>query len=385
MHGKRTEMDEKILKHRITIATRVAISVAVVLVCLIAVKIYRDNQIFNTYEIVQRNEMVGTASSTFLDYQGNILAYSKDGISAYDAKGNQLWNQTYEMQEPIVEVNGEYVVVCDYQGSTFYVMNHAGPVTNVETNMQVLAMDVSKAGLVAAALMEDDIIYIKTYTSEGELVSEIKTSMRQSGFPIAFAVSPDNIKVGLSYLKAEAGKINSSLAYYNFGGVGKNEMDNLVSGYDIEDEIYPLLVYPNDTISLAVGDKKILIMKGKQKPTLDKEIELEDEINGFYYNENKFAIVKQNHDQAGTYRLTVYDMGGKEQFQKEIDFSYKDIIIEDNRIIVYNESQVLVVGSNAVEKYNGDLGGNIQALIPGKSRNDFLVVFEDGIESIKLR
>lgn len=383
--NKVSDYRDKILRHRLSILYRVIVVIAICIICFVVIKLYRDNQVFHTYEIVHKNQKVGTASSVYRNYQGNVLTYSKDGMSAYDVDGNQLWNQTYEMQDPIVKVNGEYVVACDYQGSMFYVMNHAGPVTSVETNMQILALDVSKEGVIAAALMDDEIIYLKMYAQSGELISEIKTSMRQSGYPTSFAVSPDNIKVGISYLKAEAGKVNTSLAYYNFGGVGQNETDNLVSGYDYDDQIFPLLVYPNETTSVAVGEHKILIMKGKQKPTLDKEIEHEDEIHAFYYNEENFAVVTQNHDQAGKYVVTVYDMNGKEQFKHEIDFSYKDIIVEDNRVIIYNETNVEVIGMNAVEKYNGDLGGNIQSLIPVGTRNELLVVFDDGIELIKLR
>lgn len=385
--GNEKVMDykDKIFKHRMQILTRVLIVIVAIVICFIVVKVYRDNQIYNTYEIVQRLDKVGTNSSNYVNYQGNVLIYSKDGMSAYDRKGNQLWNQTYEMQDPIVKVNGEYVAVCDYQGSVFYAIDHAGPVTSVETNMQILALDVSKEGVIAAALLDDDIVYLKLYAQSGDLISEIKTSMRQSGYPAAFAVSPDNIKVGISYLKAEGGNINSSLAFYNFGGVGQNETDNLVSGYDFDNQIFPLVVYPNDTNALAVGDHKVLIMKGKQKPTLDHEMEVEDEIYAFYYNETNYAIVTQNHDQAGNYFIQVFDMNGKEQLKYEIDFPYKDIIIEDNRMIIYNETKVLIVGLNAVEKYNGDLGGNLNALIPVGERNEFLAVFEDGIELIKLR
>ena len=380
-----SDYKDKIFKHRLTVIYKTILVIALCVVVLAGVKIYRDNQVFHSYEVVQAIQRVGTSGSVFQNYQGNLLVYSKDGISAYDKKGNQLWNQTYEMQEPVVRTNGFYVAACDYQGSVFYVMNQSGPVTSVETNMQILDLAVSKAGVIGAALLDDEVVLLRLYTQSGDVISEIKTTMKQSGYPVSFAISPDNIKVVVSYLKAEGGRINSSLACYNFGGVGQNETDNLVSGYDYEEQIFPLMVYPNETTAVAAGDRNILLLKGKQKPTLDKEIPLEEEIMGFYYNENNLAVVSQDHEQSGAYEITVYDMNGKKQLSQKIDFAYKDIIVEDHRLIIYNEARVMVVGLSGVIKYDGDLGGNIQSLIPLGTGNEFLGVFEDGIRLIKLR
>ncbi len=380
-----SDYKDKIFHHRLTIVYKTALVIALCVVVFAGIKIYRDNQVYHSYEIVQTMQSVGTSSSIFKNYQGNMLVYSKDGISAYDRKGNQLWNQTYEMQEPVVRVNGPYVAVCDYQGSVFYVMNAQGPVTSVDTNMQILELAVSEGGIIGVALLDDDVVFLKQYSQSGELIADIKTTMVQSGYPISFAISPDNIKTAVSYLKAESGRINSSLAFYNFGGVGQNETDNLVSGYDFEGQILPLVVYPNETMAVAVGDQKILLMKGKQKPTLEKEIPLEEEICGFYYNKNNMAVVRRNHEQSGLYDVTVYDMNGKKQIEQKIDFAYKDIIVEDDRIILYNEARVMALGMNGVIKYDGDLGGNIRSLVPSGNRNEFLVVFEDGIRLIKLR
>lgn len=384
-NNKVSDYKDRIFKHKLTVIYKTLLLVALCVVVFVIVKVYRDNQVYTSYELVRSMERVGSSSSIFQNYQGNLLVYSKDGISAYDAGGNQLWNQTFEMQEPIVRQSGEYVAVCDYQGSVFYIMDHKGTVTSVETNMQIVELAVSQGGVIAAALMDDDVVYLSLYAQSGDVISTIKTSMRQSGFPVSFAISPDNLKVGVSYLKAESGRVNSSLAFYNFGGVGKNETDNLVSGHDYDGQIFPLLVYPNETKAIAVGDQQIVLLSGKQKPVLDKELPLEDEILGFYYNENYFAVVKQDHEQAGAYQIAVYDMNAKCRLEQKIDFTYKDIIVQEHRIIIYNEAKLLIVGMNGVVKYDGDLGGNMQSLIPVGTGNEFLAVFEDGIRLIKLR
>ena len=289
------------------------------------------------------------------------------------------------MQEPIVVSRGGYVAVADYKGSVLYLIGSSGNATTVETNLPILDLDVSSSGIAVAALQDDATIYLRMFSATGDVISEIKTSMQKSGYPLAFSISPDNIKVGVSYLKAEGGKINTSLAFYNFGDVGQNETDNLVSGYDYAGELFPLLFYPNEDNALAVGDKRVLILKGKQKPTLQTEIELDDEVQSVFYNGTNFALVFRNTEQDGGYSIRVYDMNGRKKMTETIDFEYTDLIVENDRILVYNQNQLVIYGLNGVKKYEGELGGTIRAIVPTSSDTKLLVVLEDSIQLIKLR
>lgn len=381
----KTDYRDKIFHHKLTIVYRVLLAVVLVAAVAAAVRIYLANQVYTKFETIKTIDKVGTSDGVFQKYQDNLLTYSKDGISAYDKDGKQLWNQTYEMQEPIVVSRGGHVAVADYKGSLLYLIGPGGNATTVETNLPILDLDVSSSGIAIAALQDDSTIYLRMFSTTGDVISEIKTSMQKSGYPLAFAVSPDNIKVGVSYLKAEGGKINTSLAFYNFGGVGQNETDNLVSGYDYAGELFPLLFYPNEDNALAVGDKRVLILKGKQKPTLQTEIELDDEVQSVFYNGTNFALVFRNTEQDGGYSIRVYDMNGRKKMTETIDFEYTDLIVENDRILVYNQNQLVIYGLNGVKKYEGELGGTIQAVVPTASDAKLLVVLEDSIQLIKLR
>lgn len=383
---KRTNFEDKIFKHKLGVVYKSLLAIVAVIVVIVMVRIYLDNQVYNRFEVVQNMDRFGTADSIFENYSGNVLVHSKDGISAYDEKGNQLWNQTYEMQMPLVKMNGQYVVSAEYKGNKIFLMGEKGSISTIETNMPILNLDVSAGGIVVAELQDtDSTIYLKLYSKGGEVISDVKTSMRQSGYPLDFALSPDNLKLGVSYLKPEGGKVNSSLAFYNYGGVGQNETDNLVSGYNYESEIYPLLVYPNETNAVAVGDRKMLIFNGKQKPTLQAEIELPEQVKSVYYNENYVALVFADGTSSEASKINVYDMQGKEKLTYQADFAYSNLIVENTRIILYNEARLVVVGMNDVVKYDGDLGGTIQSIIPVGARNSFMVVSEDRVRLIKLR
>lgn len=376
---------DKIFRHKLQIVYRVALIIVLILVVALFLKIQADNRVYTKYEVVKEIKKVGAESSTFQNYDGNMLVHSKDGIAAYDGDGNQLWNQSYEMQSPLVKNSGSYVAVGDYKGTTLYIIGKKGTTATVETNLPILSLDVSAQGIATVLLQDKEVAWLRLYSEKGELISEVKTTMRNSGYPVAFAISPDNIKLGVSYVKTEMGKINTSLAFYNFGGVGQNVTDNLVSGYEYEEQIFPMISYLNETDAIAVGDEKVLLLKGKQKPTLEKEIAYEQELQGVYFCETGFALVFRALDGEGQYLVKIYDTDGEEQLEHKIDFEFTDIILDQKRAVIYNETKVFVLGMNGVEKYKGELGGNIQVLIPTETNDKLLAVFSDGIRLIKLR
>ena len=113
------------------------------------------------------------------------LTYSKDGISAYDKDGKQLWNQTYEMQEPIVVSRGGHVAVARLQGRcsvsdrTKRKCNNGG-----DRSAGFWIWTYSSSGIAVAALQDDATIYLRMFSATGDVISEIKTSMQKSGYPV---------------------------------------------------------------------------------------------------------------------------------------------------------------------------------------------------------
>ena len=379
------EYKDKIFKHNLRKTYRFILIVVLLLAVALFIKLQLDNQVYTRYEATERMDKVGSESSKFENYNGNLLCYSMDGIFAYDKNGSQLWNQTFQMQNALVKTAGDYVVAADYQGSVVYLIGKSGLIQTIETHLPVLGVDVSAQGIAVVQLQEDDKIYLRMYGKDGSIITTYRTTMRNFGYPLSYCISPDNIKMGVSFLKPVSGKIGTSLAFYNFGGVGQNETDNLVSAYECDDEIVPLFVYPSEDQALAVGSKKVRLFSGKQKPTLDKEIETEQKIDAVFYNRNYFVLVMDSQMGAGKYELHVYDMKGNEKLTTNIDFEYTDIVVEDNRLLAYNQNRFEVVGYNGTVRFNGELGGSILRIIPIDAYSRFLVVYEDKMERIRLR
>lgn len=375
---------DKIFKHKLAVIYRNILIVALVIVVAVVIKMQFDNKVYTEAEVLYEMDKVGADGAVYERYNGNILVYSDDGMSAYNENGEQIWNKTYEMQDPIVNINEDYVAAGDYRGSIIYIMNKSGITGEVETNMPILDLTVSPKGVVSAILQDDNVTWIKLYSSTGENIANIKTTMKQSGYPVASNISADNVKLGVSYLKTQSGEINTSVAFYNFGDVGQNTTDHLVSGFDYKDTIIPFLAYLNEDYAVALSEKELFLYKGKEKPALEKKVTLDKEIQSVFYDNTNFALISRNTESEELYCMDLYDLKGELVFSKVFDIEYQDIIINDGNILIYSDSEVLILNRNGKIKYQGDFGGDIVAVMETESRTKFMVVRGNKIEMVKL-
>lgn len=385
MQEEKLTFREKILKHRLTRIYRIVLGIVLVIAIIGVIRIQIDNRVYTDYEVIKTAESIGSSDSVVQVYGGNILCYSRDGISAYDSNGKQLWNQTYEMQSPIVDASGEYVVAGDYKGNTIYIMNRSGSCGQIDTNMVILNLSVSEKGVVTATLDGGDVIWLDIYSDQGENIVSVKTSMSQTGFPLKNSMSSDNQKMAVSYIKPAGNGIQTSLAFYNFGDVGQNVTDKIVSGYDYEDMVIPFLHYINENDAVAVGEDRLLVFSGKQIPELRAEAEIAENVESVFYGDSFVVLIYHNSEGEDKYKLELYDLSAEMLLSQTFNIEYSNVLISQGNIIIYNEAEVLIWNKKGLAKYSGELGGGIKALIPTDSKNKFVVVKNEGLEIIKLR
>lgn len=361
---------------------------SVVLIAAVAGTVFYiqlKNRIYSDYEVqssVSREMINGTS---VLNLDGAILTYSKDGVNCSDTKGNVLWNQTFEMQNPLVVTQGKTAVIADYNGRNIYVMNNENFLGEISTNLPIRDVAVSANGVVAAVLDDSSVTWIYLYDSSGKELGYFKTRMKNSGYPLHVTLSENGQLVLVSYLYVDSGEIKSKVAFYNFGQVGKNESDNFVSGYDYPDTVVPFAGFMNSSTAFAVADDRIMFYSGSQIPTSAADQLFDEEVQGVYYNSNYVGLVYLNTDGENQYRMDVYNTSGNKILSKEFNIDYKDIIFCSDYFIIYNDAEWLVCNMNGVEKYNGNFKNTVYALIPTKNVARYVVVTQDALETIELK
>lgn len=374
-----------IMQHRLQMFYRILLSIFLVAAIIAALYISNKNKVYTEYQIISTTERNKVDNALSRNLDGAILTYSNDGANCSDLKGNALWNQTFEMQNPIVKINKDVVAMADYNGRSIFILNKNGLMGQIETGMPIRSICVSQTGVVAAVLDDSGVNAIYLYSSAGDTIAYFKTTMKKSGYPIAVAISPNSEIVSVSYLYLDSGIVTTNVAFYNFGAVGQNESDNYVSGYSYTDTIVPELDFMDNNTSFSVADGRLVVYKGKQIPTSYAEVLLQNEVQSVFYNSNYIGLVFINTNGNTRYIMDIYNNVGKKVLSKEFDMDYKDILFHEDCFTIYNEQECLISNMNGKEKYKGPFKTTVETLIPTSKISEYVTVSPDKISMIELK
>lgn len=385
MKEKEGDYKEKIRKHRQSKLRFFCTVAGIVLFTVLVLFLYHKLRIYNNYIIKDVTERTESSASVTLQIGENMVSYSKDGASCVDVKGNKVWNQTYEMQKPIVSSTANSIAITDYNGRSIYVMDSEKILGAISTNMPVKNVAVSESGIVAAILEDGNTTWINVYDAKGNVLVYSKTKMSNSGYPIAVALSPDANLMAVSYLYVDSGVMRSSIGFYNFGEVGQNELHNYVSGFNYTDSVVPYIKFLNNEIAVAVADDRIMFYKGDQKPAILGETILSQEIVSVFSSKEYVGLVFENTEGVTKYHMDLYNIEGEKKDTLEFDCEYTDIVITEKTILIYNKNEWNVYTIGGRTKFSGVYENNIQKIVPTDRIEEYLIVTDETLEKVILK
>lgn len=379
------EWKEKLARHRVKILMRALIFAAVLVAATVFFYVRYLNKVYVTYDVLSSVDFTVSTSAKVIPFEDRLLIYGNDGAKCVSNKGEVIWNVTYEMQNPMVDIDGDVVGIADYNGSTIYMMNTTGILGEVGTGMPIREFRVSAKELVIAVLDDSSITPIYIYDKEGEKKAFFSTNMRNSGYPISLCISDSGYLVGISYLYVDNASYKTNIAFYNFGEVGQNQTDNLVSGYTYAGAVVPYMEFVNDSKAVAFADNRLMFYEGAEKPTSMGEVLVQDEICGVYCAEEYVALVHNNTDSEERYRIDIYNDGGKCIDSVFFDEEFTDILFDNDRIIVYGATECLIHKVGGIDKFRGSFDNGVLAVIPTDVSTRFVLVSNNAIETIELK
>ena len=386
---ERIEEGERLRKRRREILRLLVRAAGAAAVCgLIALLVWYLNaqRVYSTAsgEVIFEMTLQDDLSCTALGR--NLVYYSQDGISCMNTKGEMVWSLSYEMQNPIIATADDILAVGDYGGSTIYLQNSTEIIGTIDTNLPIRELCVSESGRVAAVLADTDINWVYLFTSEGDTVAYIKTTMSQSGYPVSLSLSPSGELLCVSHLVADSGGVGSSVAFYNFGSVGQNYAENNVSGFNYDDEIFPVTCYMSDASCAAVSDARIVFFSGKEIPQSSTNVMFTEELEGVFFGGDYIALLFPDGTGAEDYSLQVYDSSGSRTATIAFSMAYTGIEIAGDRIYISDDTNLLAYTVNGQLRYDGELPAAARMVIStGKSANRFFILTEEGIERVTLQ
>lgn len=376
---------ERIRGHKLTVFYRLALLFMLTAGIILAFYIQWRDKVYSESIVTATAENKMVQGTNILNLNGNIVYYSNDGISCTDIGGNARWNETYEMQNPMIATCRDVVAVGDYNGSSILVLNTEGRLGNINTNLPLRYFDVAANGEVIAVLDNGSETLIRLYLADGQEVATYHPSMDEWGYPVDVSVSPNGKLVGVSYLFVDSGVMTARVAFYNHGSVGQNARNYYMSGYNYQDSIVPSLEFISDETAFGISDNRLVFYEGSEKPVNINNILLEEEVRSVFYNENFVGLVFNNMTGETLYRLDVYDKKGTLRLSKNFDFDYNEIIFAGERFIIYNDLECIICDMNGTEKYNGLLQNATALLIPTNSLSRYIAVTAESIETLEFR
>lgn len=380
-----TNYKEKIIKHKLTALYRVLLVAAVLAAIVVLVYVQYKRHVYTGYEIVNSVPRESASEAIDIRLQNSVLTYSKDGAHCTDTKGNVVWNQTYEIQDIKIATCQNAVAIGNYNGRSIYLGNTEKQLGEITTTMPIRNLTVSAAGYVTAVLADTNVTWINTYNAEGETIYSGQTHMQNSGYPAAVSLSPNGELLGVSYVYVDAGILKTNIAFYNFGPVGANQSDYMVSVYTYSDLIVPMVQFMDNETMFAVGDNRLMIYKGSQKPVTQAEYLYDKDIQSVFYSDKYVGLVFLSDDSDARYIMDVYNSKAEKVGSYSFDTDYNDIIFGQDTFTAYNETDCLVMTLEGTEKYNGHFSKSVDLLIPTGSAYKYLLITENSIDTIQLK
>lgn len=379
----KTEEQEQFEKARKKRWKKTALIAAVVVALAVGVYLLINLQTYTSARVLDTYTVSGASGSAYEQFADGVLKYSRDGISYLNQHGEEMWNQPYQMKNPVVDVNGSSAAVADKGGNAVLVFNEEGVRGETQTNLPIERVRVSEKGIVSVILTDENEARVLCYDAAGNLLVENKTSMNGTGYPLDVALSPDGETMQVLYLYTEAGAVKSRVIYYNFGESGEEKTDHLVAQTEYEDTVMASGFFMDEKISVAVGDNRLTIYRGGNVPEETENIEIKKQIKSVFHNEKYIGMVLKNEGKEG-YELRLYNTRGQVAMSENFTGDYSHVKLCGSQVIMYDGKNCSIFTRGGIHKFDGEMNSNILEIFPVPGVNKYIVMNENGLEVVRL-
>lgn len=381
--GIQTDVEEEIRQHKRQTRRKILLCILAVAAVAIAIFLFINLQTYTEVRISDTYTIKGAANRSYVQYAKGVLKYSRDGIVYLNKKGEEQWNQSYQIKNPFVVVGEKTAAVADKGGNDIMVFGEDGLKGEIHTTLPIEKIHVSEQGIVGAILKDDTSAKILCYDTAGNVLVEHKASLSGTGYPLDLSMSENGEVMQVLYLCMQQGKITSKVIYYNFGEAGADKTDHQVTYKEYEDTIMASGFYMDSSTSVAVGDNRMVIYQGTDIPEEKTEITMDKEIKSVFHNERYIGLVLKNEGKEG-YELRLYNKNGKVALSKDFTGDYNNVKICGDQVIMYDGKKCSIFLRSGIQKYDGEMDNNILEIFPIEGVNKYIVMSASGMENVRL-
>ena len=347
-----------------------------------ATRTYRD---YEVKEEVQRNdeERIG-----YLPFQQNLFSYSRDGASYSDYDDRLLWSESFDMENPAVDICGDYLLLYDKQRTQTILFNSSGVVNEQVMTLPIVTASVAQNGRIAVLMQEKDTGYLQLFDMDGTPAASGELHTRNTGYPIAMDLSDSGNKMLVSVLNLNDGDIKTTLSFYDFSEAGGKADNRIVANFSYVDMVVPRVAFGAGDKAVAIGDDEVIFFTGAGKPKVKEEVFIPAQIKSVTYNERYVGIVTIT-DFGGEElqnNLTMYNMSGKLCYEMPVEDNFTTLDMNvNNEIVLSDRENVNIYTRYGIHKFSYVSEETIYAILPWDGTTNYYLIRKKITEKIKLR
>ena len=191
---------KKIWKDRGVVFVKYALVLAAILLVAGGIRYYMKNRVFNGYSVTAVAQRNDTITTKYAPFGGNILKYSRDGISYTDNQNSLFFSITYTMQDPMLSLSQKAGAVADKNGNQIYVFDQEQQKGKITTLLPIKHISVSNQGVVAVLMEESKMTKLEVYSADGRLLGDGVFDLSDAGQPMNLSISASSSAVYLSVI-----------------------------------------------------------------------------------------------------------------------------------------------------------------------------------------
>ena len=362
------------------LATALVVVIAVGAAVLISQRI--RNRTFESYE-VETSEERADSVSRFAYVDGSALRYSGDGASLMKKDLSSVWNASFEMSDPRVDICGSEILFYDRGGTAVYIYNTKEKVASFNLEKPILLARISEKGTVAVLLRDGEKTQFVYYTKEGTEIASGESTMTDPGYPFAMAISDDGMKAAISYLTVTGGTTGTAVRFYHFRS-GKQGSDNLAGELLLDGSFAPDLQYLGGRC-VVFRDNGFTVVSSPSSMSDSREVDFNRDIVSTFCDDSHIGFIFRSDDRNHLFEMSIYTTAGNLISETYIDHSFSRVHVCGDEVIVSGETDLSVFSMKGVRRFEGTLReGNVADVLKA-GRQRYLVLTDQTMEVIRLR
>ena len=366
---------------------RIILAVGILLLAVIVFYIMNNSRC-RYYVYSEEKDTENSSEVNYQTFADGYIKYSSDGVEYQKKFGRAVWNVPVSYRHPYSAQSSEYLVLADKSSNVLTIFNENGKVNELNFKYPVLQAGVSEQGIVAVILGGDGTSFIQMYEPGGNMIADMKTSVDETGYPVAAAISPDGTKLAVSYYVIAGVTAKTTVAVYDFSRQIQGNQVGLLAGFDYKDLMIPGLSFTDEKTLAAYGEDRTLFYDMSDSPSLVRTLEFGDRIESIFEGKGYIGYILDNDEDIseGRYRLCLYNRRGFKKLDVPVDMNYDRIRMEGRQIFAYRDNECTIMNTRGKILFQEVLEGNgIESILPAFGWRTYHVIFRDKVVTMRLR